>query len=195
MRIKTIFLVLMLLFAVSSPSLAAGAPLDYDFRNTCWGMSKAEVASHESLAPLDLGGGELAYLTTIDGKNCLLFYSFHEDRLYLGGYLFLVEHTNPNDYISDYNSLKQLLDKKYGEAGQSGMDWRNDHYRENQNEWGRAVSLGHLLYYSIWETPRTEITMGLSGENHDVKLMIGYESKEYGPEAASRRDEATIKDL
>lgn len=37
-----------------------------------------------------------------------------------------------------------------------------------------AVSFGHLLYQATWDVSGTEIIIGLSGDNYDVKLVIDY---------------------
>jgi hypothetical protein len=45
-----------------------------------------------------------------------------------------------------------------------------------------AISIGHLIYYSIWETENTETTLMLSGENYEINILLeasSVELKEY----------------
>jgi len=52
-----------------------------------------------------------------------------------------------------------------------------DLYKDDYSDWGTAISLGHLLYFSTWETENTEIASILTGENFDISCVIEYSSK------------------
>jgi hypothetical protein len=43
-----------------------------------------------------------------------VIYIFAGDKLTRAKYSIIEEHSNKNDYISDYKAIKELLTKKYG---------------------------------------------------------------------------------
>ena len=88
------------------------------------------------------------------------------------------KHTNKNLYINDYESLKEILTKKYGKPEIDKVIWKNDLFKSAKQDWGTAISIGHLEYFSSWETPTTYINLGLNGDNYKISLTLGYESRE-----------------
>jgi hypothetical protein len=150
----------------------------FDFRKARWGMSREEVEATETLD----GGGEsegwLAYAGTVSDLSVHIYYVFVNDQLVRTKYHFVDDHTNDNDYISDYQKLTAILTKKYGAPGEEQVDWRNELYQDNPEKFGFAVSLGHLLLYQTWSTESTQITAQLSGENYKCELAIHYYSTE-----------------
>lgn len=73
--------------------------------------------------------------------------------------------------------------KKYGAVPNSdGIDgdmfWQNDLYQDDYQDWGMAVSCGHMSAFATWETPETDINLGLFGDNYEISLGVEYSSKE-----------------
>jgi len=114
----------------------------------------------------------------VDGKECIYVYYFLEDKLYRTGYSFMEEHINKNFYIDDYEDLKEILTKKYDKPVLDKIIWKNDLFKDDRSSWGLAVSVGHLKYFSSWETSTTYINLGIDGDNYKISLTIGYYSKE-----------------
>lgn len=150
---------------------------DFDFRNVKWGMSKAQVKSSESLDVGDETQDGLLYKTQILNKNVLLMYNFVDNRLISSVYLIKERHTNNNDYIDDYETFKKTLTKKYGKPTTDKTIWKNNLYKDDPTHWGMAISMGHLLYVSEWETEDTKISIGLTGDNFKMNHGIIYKSK------------------
>lgn len=159
----------------------------YDFRKTNWGMSKEQVEATEDKESYAENDIMVAYRVEIDAKDFLCIYQFLEDKLFFSGYVFEGEHTNENDYIHDYKEIKEILIKKYGESDKKKLKflynreeiyWENDLFEKRESDWGMAVSIGHLSYSSIWETPTTRIELILDGDNYKISLRIRYTSKE-----------------
>ncbi len=150
---------------------------DYNFRKTKWGMSIAQVKSSEPLKVVKEDKDLLVYKTIVIGKNVFLVYIFVDNQLVRARYVLAESHTNKNDFISDYNDFKEILTKKYGKPKQDETFWRNDLYKDDYYHWGTAISLGHLVYLSSWETQDTEITLILTGENYDISCIVEYSSK------------------
>ncbi len=84
------------------------------FRTSDWGASITVVKTNEKLKVIDENSTLLAYETTISSIKTIIGYLFTEGKLTTGRYLATEEHSNKNDYINDYNTLKDLLEKKYG---------------------------------------------------------------------------------
>lgn len=151
---------------------------DIGFRNSKWGASIQHVKESEKLSINDESGSVLVYKTAISNIDVLVGYLFTEGKLTSGRYLAQDEHSNKNEYITDYNDLKALLEKKFGQPSQDKSIWKNDLYKDDYSDWGFALSLGHLVYFSTWENSDSEIMIILTGENYDIQLMIEYVSIE-----------------
>ena len=177
-------LLLIILLLLSIPVFAEvnteSIKQDFDFRQTNWGMTMNEVLTTESLKVVSNENNRVFYQTSILNKDCYLFYYFENDnKLSSAGYFFDIKHTNPNDYIEDYLKLQDSLCSKYGEPITNKIVWKNNLYRNNQQFWGLAISMGHLQYKSTWETITTKISLNLYGDNYQNNLMIVYSDKNY----------------
>jgi len=174
----SILLIVILILVISTLALFA-EEVKYDFRDTTWGTSKEQVKATEDGKPGIEDDTSLAYKATINGKEFACTYSFLEDKLYAGGYIFIGEHTNENLYIEDYEDMKETLTKKYGKPKTEipGL-WNNDLYKDDKSNWGKAISMGHLVYGASWETSTTRIDFLLWGDNYNIKLALYYTGKE-----------------
>ena len=150
---------------------------DYTFRKTKWGMSIDDVKSSEPLDVFKENGELLGYKTSVIGKNVFLAYFFIDNKLVRARYVLAESHSNNNDYITDYNDFKKILVKKYGIPKKDEALWKNNLYQDDYSHWGTAISIGHLIYLSSWETDNTEINNVLMGDNFDISCMVEYISK------------------
>lgn len=166
-----------------------------DFRNARWGMSVAEVKLSETAKLLDESDGILLYESSLSGLDVFVGYVFTNGILVRGKYISVERHSNRNDYITDYNTLKDLLTKKYGAPIDENVFWLDDLYRDDYSDWGFAVSLGHLKYFDSWETERTAITAALYGDNYEITHGIEYKSKELGTVEDTVREQAALDEL
>ncbi|MDO7976742.1 outer membrane protein assembly factor BamB family protein [Oceanotoga teriensis] len=167
------------LYAINSENAKEIENRVYDFRNVNWGMSKEEVKEIEtSDFIINLDDGTLVYKGTVAGEKVFIYYEFYNNALIQGKYAFLIDHSNENDYIDDYNRLKGLLNKKYGKAHEDEQIWKDNLYKDDYENWGFAISTGDMYYYSKWLTEdiKTDIEMQLWGENYEVRLLIIYKS-------------------
>lgn len=147
-----------------------------NFRKSFWGDSKSKVVSVEGQA--DKGyKSDIYYISdNVAGMPCNVMFSFTNGELSGGLYSFEQKHTNRNDYIGEFNKLVSLLTKKYGEPSENNPIWRNSLYKGDIEEYGFAISMGHLVYRAKWITPLTEIVLDLSGENSQIDLYLIYTS-------------------
>lgn len=87
------------------------------------------------------------------------------------------------------------MTKKYGKPDLDKIVWKNDLFKDNKQDWGTAISVGHLVYGAEWNTPTTQIIMMLHGDNYKITLIIGYYSKELKEWAKRIKEKETSKDL
>jgi len=154
-----------------------GKQIEFDFRKTKWGMTKEQVKATESVKLTGATDTLLNYSSEIAGMNATIGFSFSEDKLYRASYAFNEEHTNKNNYISDYENVKEILTREYGSPKSDSSEWRNDLYENDPQYWGLAISLGHVVYLTTWETETTEILLILGGDNYKISFGVVYNSK------------------
>lgn len=165
------------------------------FRNTHWGMSREEVKNSEDLELVREQEDVLMYQTNLSGFKAFIGYIFTNNKLTRAKYLITETHSNENDHISDYNDLNDLLEKKYGEPIEKDKHWKDDLYKDDYSDWGFAVSLGHLAYFTKWETESSYIVHALSGENYEISHQIEYGGKEYMDYEQKIKEEKTMDEL
>ena len=150
------------------------------FRGTQWGMSKKDVRSIETADFSQEEPDQLFYNSKVAGLDCSIDYEFYHDSLWSAGYFFNETHTNQNDYIDDYNNIKEILLEKYGEPLAEEITWRNDLYKDDPQQQGFAISLGHLIYTSSWLFGDTFIYTFLGGENYKIQHGVSYRHVAFG---------------
>jgi len=147
-----------------------------DFRKANWGMPRNKVKWTEADDPIGENDSDIIYSRQFAGMDALMGYVFEEDKLVKAKYMFQQQHSDLNDYITDYNNLKKALEKKYGKAKMEKALWSNGLYMKIPAEWGKALSLGYLTYLSYWNTKNTQISLLLKGENSKIDLWLEYKS-------------------
>lgn len=187
---KTKLLIVTVLWA----SLFSGISLaeSFDFRKARWGMSMEQVTASEPLEVSASSDEALLYKSQVIGKDVNIVYSFVKDQLVQARYMMAEVHTNKNDYIADYNSFSEILKKKYGKPTQDKTYWRNKLYEDDSEHWGFAVSLGHLVQVSHWNTDKTEIDNILMGENYEITCVVQYSSKNLKGIAANAEEKKAL---
>lgn len=150
-----------------------------DFRVAKWGDSKKSVMQKEGKANQVSIDDMYLFEDYVAGMSCEVVYVFAEDKLTMAKYIFTPSHTNKNDYITDYRELVNLMTEKYGKPNYDAPEWHNSLYKGDYDEYGFAISLGHLSYNAGWLGEITDITVALYGQNYKVSLIIQYMSEKY----------------
>jgi hypothetical protein len=167
-------------------------PAETDFRKTTWGMSAARVKSLESIAPALVQNGSLTYKGSISSLETDIVYSFTNDSLTRARYVLTNKHSNENDYIADFSTLKTQLTKKYGTPLDDKAIWTDNSnvLKNHPDRWGFAIRQGQLAYSVKWATPRTQISLTLIAADYQINLIIEYASTDLGKleEAQDLRD-------
>jgi len=152
----------------------------YDFRLTRWGMTEDEVIASESkLDPIEKTENLLKYKTQLLGDNVELIYQFAQNKLIASSYKLDDNYLNSQHFINTYNKFKAKLVQKYGPAQKDETIWLNEAYRNLSSKRGLALSLGHVEYLAVWDTPSTTINCTLKEVNYNVNCAVDYWSKEY----------------
>jgi hypothetical protein len=90
---------------------------DADFRDVKWGMTPDEVKKREAIqfnTEIDGRRTVLGGEARIDGKNCLLIYTFIDNKLMRALCSFTETHTGRDGYHRDYQSVDEMLKGIYG---------------------------------------------------------------------------------
>lgn len=186
MKTKILTLILVYLFCwISIQSQEAKtqeeAELKPHFRQARWGMSKEQIIELEG-KPTEEDKKEglnlIVYDSEIDNKRCAILFIFAEDKLVRTKYHFLHNHINKNLYIHDYRKIRESLIGKYAEPKENKTVWLNNLYKNDPDDWGRAIGYGHLRYFAKWEMSETSIFLNLSGDNRKINLTVEYTSIE-----------------
>ncbi len=157
----------------------------FDLRNVNWGMSSKQVIASESIKYEDIIENKdsnskiLIYSVRLLDKNFSLGYIFINDQLIRAKYFLKEEHTNKNDFIIDYNSTKEALSTKYGKPDKENTYWKNDLYKNDYSDWGLAISIGHLAFFSSWKINDMNIFLFLRGDNYKISCGIEYDSDKF----------------
>lgn len=147
------------------------------FRGVNWGATKEEVLKVEKASPALQDERVVAFKDSLDGINVHAGYIFTENKLTRGKYVVLDSHTNKNKYIDDFDKLNKILTEKYGKPLKANEYWQSDLYKNSPQDYGLAVSIGHMSRYYSWASGDTKIILALSGDNYDTNVSIEYLSK------------------
>ena len=154
-----------------------------NFRSSHWGDNKSDVILQEGQPNIFAGqegaDDNYSFNTFVADMHCQVCFQFIEDKLVSGVYYFKQSHTNQNDFIKDYNNLFELLSKKYGAPIKDEEIWSNELYRDELDQYGFAVSIGHLSYLARWIDDVTEINLALMGDNYQADLILTYTGRKY----------------
>lgn len=180
-KVSLMSVCLVVCVGVFSPVLAQ------DFRETTWGMMTAEVIRVEGDPALDqvnnsgfrVFGYERKLPAGETTHDVYALYYFVEDTLWMADYRIVTKHSNKNQYLHDFMTLKGLLNQKYGEV-EPEIFWKNDLYKDDTDQWGLAVSVGHLALSSTWYTGTTKIQLSLFGDNYKIRFNVNYETMDQG---------------
>lgn len=169
---------------VESTPTEAPTPTPYvteepDIRNIKWGATKEQVIAAEGKQPDENVGTVLTfYDVTAGGYPANVFYQFNdEDECYSVSYLLTTTHTNDNDYIDDYQSLKRKMSEKYGDPTIDEETWSQSLFKDNPEYYGLAVASGHLSYLTMYNTDKMSVTMFLNGDNYQINTLLMYVAK------------------
>lgn len=153
---------------------------EFHFRNLEWGITMDAVKQLETTNPIDESEDILVYDSEMLGMPIVIIYQFIDNRLFRYGYLTTQNHSNPNNYLYDYQTVKDALIKQYGKPvvgkGFTDIIWRDNCYTNKPDRHGYAAGIGHLIRCTEWEINErnTSIVLTVCGQNHQLDICIIY---------------------
>jgi hypothetical protein len=182
-----------------------------DFRKVNFGDNLEKIKNTETMEflmgddnPEIPNGYQSMYEGKVGGIDTYLLYNFYNDSLYQAAYMFIKEHkSNRNGFISDYNNIKKILEKKYGKGTYpNGKEyyWSNDLYQDAYEDWGMALAIGHLRVvieynYIANNGNNIQIRHALTGANYKVSHGMVYTDSELDKIASSAEEESSLDDF
>jgi hypothetical protein len=183
---------------VVSASRSADQP---DFRNATWGMTRAQVLATEAATPVEIRESSGEWIVRYESielskLRCRVVYIFAGDKLVRAKYVFDADHSDPNDFIRDFQTLEPLLKDKYGKPVNERAFWQDDSFQDEPKSYleqdrasstdilpsdkfaGLSISAGHLKLYTQWRGVRTKVSHGLTGANSRITHQIEFLSVE-----------------
>lgn len=117
---------------------------------------------------------------TVAGQKAVLLLLLDDtDRLYRAIYNFNEKHTSGAYYISNYNTIKEAIVAKYGAPVEDEIVPITSQSLVDAVDEITALEMGYTMYYAIWETERTTITLVMSADNYEIKTNINYSDNSY----------------
>lgn len=152
-----------------------------DVRNLKWGWNQSQVKVAEKFKLIQQKQDQLSYEGSISGKKYLVLYTFINNQLVSAFMLFQEKYINKNNYIVEYEGLKERLTAKYPEVILDKIEWNNDLYKDRPDDIGMACSVGHVRFNSEFysEDNLTQVFLNCKGENFDIGLSIYYISTKH----------------
>ncbi|MBN1224901.1 MAG: hypothetical protein JXB23_16755 [Candidatus Aminicenantes bacterium] len=144
-----------------------------------WRMNREQLRSVKG-KPVHEGQSRgydiLGYQQKILERECLIGYYFQENRFIGAKFTFVDSHANRNQNIVDYKNIKALLAQRYGQPAEDKISWEDPLYRDQIEEWGNAIKMGHLTYFARWETSGAEVLLQLFGTEDEISLEVTYKA-------------------
>jgi hypothetical protein len=154
----------------------------FTFRKVQWGMNKDQIVQAEGKKPDKIEHNDLYVYKniSINSISSDILYVFNSQNQLCEVVLFSREsHVNKNAYIDDYDRMVNTITTKYGASVTNTPNWKNDLYKDDPQDWGMAVSCGHLSYLASWKLSDTTIDTLLTGDNFKIDLTVLFNSKNH----------------
>jgi hypothetical protein len=145
-----------------------------------WGLHRNTVTINGKEYDYEIRLDTLNYYGHIGKVNLPVMLGFYKDELVQVYCVFPDDaYENLNDYVKEYEVLKNYLIEKYSTPAEEGINWKKDEYRDRPEKWGLAIRKGDLHYFSKWNMPETTIILELGGWKDKIFLMAVFRSKKF----------------
>ncbi|GAB3893112.1 hypothetical protein GCM10028803_06900 [Larkinella knui] len=142
-------------------------------------MTSKEVQSVEQSTPFRITDTTLQYRQHwFYNFPVSVKFAFVNDQLAGALYIFTDRHIRAQQHWDDYQALFKILSDRYGTPSGDYWSWNYPLYKDRPDHYGDAVLLSHLSRSTVWETPRTVITLEMSGKPKEgIYTVISYAKK------------------
>jgi hypothetical protein len=186
MKHKFLFLLLILLVACDNqPSKKYSSKTSPFIADSIWGSSPTKIENSENFWMFNKKYGELNFsgimrLEQTDSLHVIINYYFQSDKLNKVQYYLEYSSKSEGAYVAIVNKMFSDFKNHYGIPESSSKRWDNKMYENDPSNLGRALMLGHVTYYSKWDSRRTKIKYTVWGDlDGKLTFSIEYLSKEY----------------
>lgn len=166
MKLKNIFISLMVALSISTIAIAQETTQNSDFFvNVKFGSTKDEIKTSEKGSTLLLDhDDELMFNKTSEilgkSQNC---YSFDkEGKMVAGTFNIINNHYNLANYIAEYNKINEALTKKYGEPTQEVVDTEDQELLNDAVKLAQAIKEGQVVAVTVWKKDNFTVSHILS---------------------------------
>lgn len=178
---KNIILGLLLIFTLHSFA-------QNNFRDMSWGDSVAQLKNQYPNVKWEIITEEKIKLYAMEdyvgGLKATVAYGFVNNKLQIGSYYFMQEHTSDNLHYEDFKNISDILNKKYDM--ELNEKWNDDQYKNRPSEIGYALSIGHVEIEELYEDENTFINHNIGSEHYGKILhMLIYSDMDF---IKSKRD-------
>lgn len=114
-----------------------------------------------------------------DGIKSRVAYYFLDNKLEGVRFFTASSHRDLNEYLKDYNMIKEYLSQKYKKI-ETREFWDNDTYKNDPSKLALAISLGHYSISTTYIDGTTEIVHILTqygSKDSPIYQMIDYSSE------------------
>jgi len=178
------------------PASPSAPPEDAGFRGVQWGASRMEILAREGRSPDRETDRVLIFQTRLADLGCEAVYILLPDgRLVRAKYLVIDSYSNDQRYLATYDSLRELLGKKYGKPTEENTYWSDELYQDDPSNWGMAVSAGHMARYTNWYIGDTHVLLYLTGNNFEISVGVEYGSVKLREVENAMDESRTLGDL
>ncbi len=149
------------------------------FGQVGWGMKPDEVASYLPSGTRGDSGG-IRVNMNVGGMPSETYFVFKDDALAIISGRFTQRYNRLNDYVNEYNSVKNMMSRTLGAPVLEEEVWADDGLPQDEKELGRAVATGRLRLGAWWETDKSYVELLCRGGNYQVSRTVRFQSVEYG---------------
>lgn len=200
MKLKIVIIATILSICLTSPIFANENKIENDtftFRGVEWGIPMTELISQVVKNEYENGLNEDGYDvgidklvifdTTVGGYKCEADYFLLDGKFSDGAYFLKEDHSNIEQYYSDYNDLIDKYTKKYGKPKYNSSEWIGDSiYKDKPNKYGMAVGIGDLKLSAGWEAEDgSSIEFLMEGDNFHITTRIDYLCPDYSNDSST----------
>ena len=198
MKNRNFIITVMLSMCLTAPCFAKTTEnTAFQFRGVEWGIPMTDlitqIIDNEYENGLDKDGYSVGidkfviFDTTVGGYKCEADYFLVDDKFADGAYFLKEEHSNIEQYYSDYKDLIQKYTDKYGDPLYNTGEWIGDSlYKDKPEKYGMAVGKGDLKLSARWEAEDgSAIEFLMTGDNFDIVTRIDYLCPDYSNDTTS----------
>ena len=168
-------------------SYAYLAEIDFDFRNTYWGMDKDSVLGCQDSLLQSEGPGFVTYQESFMGMDAILCFQFSDEKLVEAGYAFYGKYSEESGYEKKYEEIKSEINSVFGEPN-IDRDLLGCCEEECRDCCDDAAADGEtMMFLTEWRSERTIVRLILMGRPDSCEFGLVYISDDYVRKVASER--------